>query len=34
MPGFWDYGPLGCELKNNVKQAWSMRAVLSTIKMI
>ena len=22
MPGFWDYGPLGCELKNNVKQAW------------
>ena len=22
MPGFWDYGPLGCELKQNVKQAW------------
>ncbi|MBO5774857.1 MAG: glycine--tRNA ligase, partial [Kiritimatiellae bacterium] len=22
IPGFWDYGPLGCELKNNVKQAW------------
>ena len=22
MPGFWDYGPLGCELKANVKQAW------------
>ena len=21
MPGFWDYGPLGCELKANVKQA-------------
>ena len=20
--GFWDYGPLGAELKNNVKQAW------------
>ena len=20
MPGFWDYGPLGCELKNNVNQ--------------
>jgi glycyl-tRNA synthetase len=20
--GFWDYGPLGVELKNNVKQAW------------
>ena len=22
MPGFWDYGPLGTELKQNVKQAW------------
>ncbi|HEY7332515.1 MAG TPA: glycine--tRNA ligase [Candidatus Limnocylindria bacterium] len=22
MGGFWDYGPLGVELKNNVKQAW------------
>ncbi len=22
MPGFWDYGPLGCELKQNVKAAW------------
>jgi glycyl-tRNA synthetase len=22
MAGFWDYGPLGVELKNNVKQAW------------
>ena len=20
--GFWDYGPLGCELKNNIKQSW------------
>ena len=20
--GFWDYGPLGVELKNNVKRAW------------
>ena len=20
--GFWDYGPLGCELKRNVKDAW------------
>ena len=20
--GFWDYGPLGVELKNNLKQAW------------
>ncbi|MGH2427869.1 MAG: glycine--tRNA ligase [Candidatus Limnocylindria bacterium] len=22
MAGFWDYGPLGVELKNNVKDAW------------
>ena len=22
MPGFWDYGPLGSEFKQNVKQAW------------
>jgi len=22
MPGFWDYGPLGSELKRNVKDAW------------
>lgn len=22
LNGFWDYGPLGVELKNNVKQAW------------
>ena len=20
--GFWDYGPLGVELKNNIKRAW------------
>src|ERR1035437_2618551 len=20
--GFWDYGPLGCELKRNVRNAW------------
>ncbi len=20
--GFWDYGPLGVEMKNNIKQAW------------
>ncbi|MBU4461127.1 MAG: glycine--tRNA ligase, partial [Verrucomicrobia bacterium] len=20
--GFWDYGPLGCELKRNVREAW------------
>ena len=22
IAGFWDYGPLGCELKRNVKDAW------------
>ncbi|MBI4450411.1 glycine--tRNA ligase [Candidatus Woesearchaeota archaeon] len=22
LAGFWDYGPLGAELKNNLKQAW------------
>ena len=22
MGGFWDYGPLGVELKNNIKRAW------------
>ena len=20
--GFWDYAPLGCELKRNIKDAW------------
>ncbi len=25
--GFWDYGPLGVELKNNVKQFWWQRMV-------
>jgi glycyl-tRNA synthetase len=25
--GFWDYGPLGVELKNNVKAAWWQRMV-------
>ena len=20
--GFWDYGPLGCELKRNIKDSW------------
>ena len=23
----WDYGPLGCELKNNVKEAWRKKFV-------
>jgi glycyl-tRNA synthetase len=27
LGGFWDYGPLGVELKNNIKQAW-WRAVV------
>jgi len=22
LNGFWDYGPLGCELKRNIKDAW------------
>ena len=22
IQGFWDYGPLGVELKNNIKQNW------------
>jgi glycyl-tRNA synthetase len=25
--GFWDYGPLGVELKNNLKRAWWQRVV-------
>ena len=25
--GFWDYGPMGCELKNNVKAAWWQHTV-------
>jgi glycyl-tRNA synthetase len=25
--GFWDYGPLGVELKNNIKAAWWQRMV-------
>ena len=22
MAGFWDYGPVGCEIKNNIKKSW------------
>ncbi|MFA7174356.1 MAG: glycine--tRNA ligase [Kiritimatiellia bacterium] len=22
IPGFWDYGPLGCEMKRNIKEDW------------
>lgn len=25
--GFWDYGPLGVELRNNIKQSWWQRVV-------
>jgi glycyl-tRNA synthetase len=25
--GFWDYGPLGCELRNNIKAAWWQQLV-------
>ncbi len=25
LNGFWDYGPLGVELKRNVKEAWWQR---------
>ncbi len=27
LQGFWDYGPLGTELKNNIKKAWWKRFV-------
>jgi glycyl-tRNA synthetase len=27
--GFWDYGPLGCELKRNIKEAWWRNIVQS-----
>lgn len=27
LQGFWDYGPLGVELKNNIKKAWWKRFV-------
>lgn len=27
ITGFWDYGPLGCELKRNIKEAWWKRMV-------
>jgi len=23
MAGFWDFGPLGAELKNNIKNEWN-----------
>ncbi|MCX7590577.1 MAG: glycine--tRNA ligase, partial [Kiritimatiellae bacterium] len=29
LNGFWDYGPLGCELKRNVREAWWRDIVLS-----
>ncbi|MBW2280236.1 MAG: glycine--tRNA ligase [Deltaproteobacteria bacterium] len=27
IAGFWDYGPLGCEMRNEVKAAWWQRMV-------
>ena len=27
--GFWDYGPLGCELKRNIREAWWRDMVLN-----
>jgi glycyl-tRNA synthetase len=27
--GFWDYGPLGCELKRNIREAWWKDMVLN-----
>ncbi|MBI3986709.1 MAG: glycine--tRNA ligase, partial [Lentisphaerae bacterium] len=27
--GFWDYGPLGCELKRNIRDAWWRSTVLA-----
>jgi glycyl-tRNA synthetase len=29
LNGFWDYGPLGCELKRNVREAWWRDMVLN-----
>ncbi len=29
LNGFWDYGPLGCELKRNIKQLWWRHIVQS-----
>ena len=26
--GFWDYGPLGCELKRNIREAWWQTVVM------
>src|SRR3990167_5509076 len=30
----WDYGPLGVELKNNIKQAWWKKFVTSRLDMV
>ncbi|KKW15531.1 MAG: Glycine-tRNA ligase, partial [Parcubacteria group bacterium GW2011_GWC2_49_9] len=27
LQGFWDFGPLGVELKNNIKRSWWKRFV-------
>ena len=30
--GFWDYGPLGTELKNNLKALWWQRPALTVVR--
>ena len=34
MANSWDYGPLGVELKNNIKQAWWRRFVQARLDMV
>lgn len=34
MANSWDYGPLGVELKNNIKQAWWKKFVTSRLDMV
>ena len=29
LAGTWDYGPLGCSLKNNIENLWWKRFVLT-----
>jgi glycyl-tRNA synthetase len=34
LQGFWDFGPLGVELKNNIKKAWWKRFVQERIDIV
>ncbi|NLE29000.1 MAG: glycine--tRNA ligase, partial [Phycisphaerae bacterium] len=34
LNGFWDYGPLGVELKRNIKDAWWSDMVTGRIDMV